>query len=1809
MQRKKPSTFSNSLTKEQLQQIYAARNQPRQQQQQQQQQNRRTSFNESTGVGDLGDSSSSSFGSLLNLSPIQKPPPQPRRQPEPADYKLFAGESSGTGLPPALDVAERQYDERATRIARVLFDTDYPSEALKHVAYRMMEVADNYKNGSMTAARAAIVALDMAMYDGPSSLNRVNVNSQTEFSSYFSVDSVYDILHHMERRADVRETPSPLSGRDDTASLFTNLRNSNSNESSPMESLTPLPHLKEEEEDREAAGRINLGGPLVSPKTQETQKLANEVDDDDDDAVYEDSIDYLSEEEEEEEEEALPSGDESNSSSSSSSAEPFDADSVEFTYIQELEEEAASAAASASKLPADPLISNEIKKVADEEVAKGYYFLWQDFYGENDPRNKLRETEDPLIVAMSQLILDFPFTENAQRLTESDRISKQKLLHTSMIWCMQSVHINPRKPGESALSELLSKCIKFADGVLVAGTNVDEPAKTPVEHQEHMRDVDVAVISVVDFADMDEQMVQFVMEEASQSFAELRQIKTQKEISGFTLHYYHFLVRYRSGKSGADALEFFYQQNPAVVAAERDELLFNTVAYALRLQQEKQSGSALDNAVEQELEQEEQEDADSSSSSSLDKEAREADEAFGTGEFGSGGYDDESSNSSVSSGTEDVGLEMAVLIDPIHTGGLTPKQLADQALAMQHAVGKVLRASEVIDIDERNYIFGDSQPGKLAHQLTELRKGGLLLVMTPVYVRDGDYRNARSATLDLLLTNPGTKKIIEKKELDIVAIYFVEHRTAADYAATADGYVYVDNIGSMALPSAQLTVPYLMPESPDIAYKDILRPGRGNAIALNGETNKMAALLPMLVGVHKGDLIPKNFKLEMKDRHVIIENDVESGYDVDAAFYKGVLFEENQVKVRRPFPRAPASPSVRPAAKMTVREKEATLRSLDTMKKDLVKLRAAVAHETDEQVRAAFYNKLAGFEEDIANIDFANEYTPKEFQAWLGKIGAAAKDIREQAIRSHANSGSVKPGAKMTARETELTLHTLDVIRKEIAKLRAQAARVTNAQFVAAINEKFDKFEAGLNNIDFVSGFTYEQFKEWAKKTAAFNKTIRGEIILELESNKQQQQQQPKQSTPLPANAGSQLNAYELLGIDRSALPAGAAGDKIIKKRYHAASLAHHPDKASSSTPVSVSTALFQQIGAAYNAIKTPELRLVYDATLKEDGSPARPNTIYGSDVLVEMARQRREDARKMAKMFEDLERWQQQMKIDTAKLVKDTKDMRKQAEQNLKANQAHLERALAESLGKAKVDIEQHYQRFQPQYQQQQQPQREAVAAGGTPLWDDERQQEFKVDRELIVRLGKLAADCEDMLRVAMGRLDRGENSAAKLLGVYREQLSTLKQQLDYFETSFSSPRRAGAALESLQELHALLQNLMPAGYVTSRKKVAAAAPAPAPGRKIQKAPEEIIMSYGSSTISVGSLKKPTLKPQPQPQPRLQLQPRPQQQQQTNSDLSDYMVQLKQTANTLRADSSSQQFYEAKRQAQEAQNQAALQIGGGSGSGSSPSSSSPSSSTAIDVKIMLLGNLGAGKTTFAFRFLNGSDVPEGQGKYGSDQKEPKRLMIGSQAFNVLLVDTDGEEINQIVKDSSFNGATAAIVMVDITDPDTFLNFKNVWLKEAEDKIPPSVLTVMVFLNKYDRVDEDLLQEIQESIKAEGERIKLVKVGSAFDAKDVQDAVASVCKVNAFKRSLLQGGVQTPSPAAKRPLPPRTARVQVPPVYSAGTGQQFDSLNFMSSQGSSSSSSSIVPSGPVRKRGKLTAVQEENLAKLAALRKQKEQQK
>mmetsp|Transcript_100628 Transcript_100628/g.197519 ORF Transcript_100628/g.197519 Transcript_100628/m.197519 type:complete len:205 (+) Transcript_100628:54-668(+) len=153
------------------------------------------------------------------------------------------------------------------------------------------------------------------------------------------------------------------------------------------------------------------------------------------------------------------------------------------------------------------------------------------------------------------------------------------------------------------------------------------------------------------------------------------------------------------------------------------------------------------------------------------------------------------------------------------------------------------------------------------------------------------------------------------------------------------------------------------------------------------------------------------------------------------------------------------------------------------------------------------------------------------------------------------------------------------------------------------------------------------------------------------------------------------------------------------------------------------------------------------------------------------------------------------------------------------------------------------------------------------------------------------------------------------------------------------------------------------------------------------------------------------------------------------------------------------------------------------------------------EVKVVLLGDSGVGKSSLVLRFVTNNFKPYSESTIGASFMS-KMITVASKQIKFQIWDTAGQEKYHSLAPMYYRGAAAAIIVYDITRSTSFKTLKH-WVEELKSKGPKDI-AIAIAGNKSDlenmrEVDREMVLSYAEEIGA------LFLETSAKDDTNVQD--------------------------------------------------------------------------------------------------------
>ena len=131
-----------------------------------------------------------------------------------------------------------------------------------------------------------------------------------------------------------------------------------------------------------------------------------------------------------------------------------------------------------------------------------------------------------------------------------------------------------------------------------------------------------------------------------------------------------------------------------------------------------------------------------------------------------------------------------------------------------------------------------------------------------------------------------------------------------------------------------------------------------------------------------------------------------------------------------------------------------------------------------------------------------------------------------------------------------------------------------------------------------------------------------------------------------------------------------------------------------------------------------------------------------------------------------------------------------------------------------------------------------------------------------------------------------------------------------------------------------------------------------------------------------------------------------------------------------------------------------------------------------IQVKVVLLGETGVGKTSIISRFLNNSFEEEVISTKGANFSSKTIIFkeCENKSLQFDLWDTAGQEQYRSLTMIFYKDAKIVLLVYDITRKETFEEIKKYWYKQIKENSTPDII-IAVVANKCDLLDNEEVSE------------------------------------------------------------------------------------------------------------------------------------
>ncbi|XP_067653639.1 ras-related protein Rab-11B-like [Haliotis asinina] len=180
--------------------------------------------------------------------------------------------------------------------------------------------------------------------------------------------------------------------------------------------------------------------------------------------------------------------------------------------------------------------------------------------------------------------------------------------------------------------------------------------------------------------------------------------------------------------------------------------------------------------------------------------------------------------------------------------------------------------------------------------------------------------------------------------------------------------------------------------------------------------------------------------------------------------------------------------------------------------------------------------------------------------------------------------------------------------------------------------------------------------------------------------------------------------------------------------------------------------------------------------------------------------------------------------------------------------------------------------------------------------------------------------------------------------------------------------------------------------------------------------------------------------------------------------------------------------------------------------------------------KVVLVGDSGVGKTNLLSRFTRNEFNAESKSTIGVEFAT-RNVMIKGKTVRAQIWDTAGQERYRAITSVYYRGAVGALVLYDITKPQSFQNLDK-WLQELKDHADPTAC-IMLVGNKTDLRHLRAVTMEEGRTVAEKNGYSFIET-SALDSTNVGEAFNNLI-VDIFKMQVeeLANAANTPANSPK----------------------------------------------------------------------------
>jgi len=158
--------------------------------------------------------------------------------------------------------------------------------------------------------------------------------------------------------------------------------------------------------------------------------------------------------------------------------------------------------------------------------------------------------------------------------------------------------------------------------------------------------------------------------------------------------------------------------------------------------------------------------------------------------------------------------------------------------------------------------------------------------------------------------------------------------------------------------------------------------------------------------------------------------------------------------------------------------------------------------------------------------------------------------------------------------------------------------------------------------------------------------------------------------------------------------------------------------------------------------------------------------------------------------------------------------------------------------------------------------------------------------------------------------------------------------------------------------------------------------------------------------------------------------------------------------------------------------------------------------------KLIIIGDAGAGKSSFMHQFLDGKFRKTSTHTIGVEFGT-KVIMLGQRQIKLQIWDTAGQERYRAVTRSYYRGAVGALILYDVTSRDSYNNLPT-WLQDAREQAWKDISIIAVG-NKRDLKDERQVSFLEASGFAQQQDISFLET-SALTGENTKEVFQTLAQ-------------------------------------------------------------------------------------------------